>query len=81
MGGSVRERAFSHQRQAPPLTSSRADSREDRPVVTHLLLPLPVRSRLQFLLCQELARWVEQARGLCAHVLLRPSGRCGQRDI
>lgn len=81
MGGSVRERVFSHQEQVPPLTSSWADSCEDQPVVTHLLLPLPVRSCLQFLLCQELARRVEQARGLCAHVLLRPIGRCGQRDV
>lgn len=62
------------------LTSSWADSREHWPVVTHLLLPLPVASRLQFLLCQELARRVEEARGLCARVLLRPKSRSGQRD-
>lgn len=80
MGGTFRDRLSSYQMHMP-LTSSRADSREDRPVLTHLLLSLPVGSCLQLLLGQELARWVEQARGLCAHFLLRPRSRCGQRDI
>lgn len=64
-----------------PLTSSWADGCEKRFMVTHFLLPLLLRGYFQFLFCQQLAGWVEQANSLCAYVPLSPSIRSGQRNI
>ena len=62
------------------LTSSWADGCEERLMVAHFLLPLLLRGHFQFFFRQQRPRWVEEASGLCACVLLGPSISSGQSN-